>query len=137
MRLLTASQKPLSSGELGLLEDHAKALEENARKTFGMLLVCGPTGSGKTTTLYSILNKLNRPEVNIVTLEDPIEYNMRNVNQIQVNPAADITFANGLRAILRQDPNIIMVGEIRDNETAEIAVHSAPDRPPGFNQSSY
>ena len=125
MRLLTASQKPLSSGELGLLEDHAKALEENARKTFGMLLVCGPTGSGKTTTLYSILNKLNRPEVNIVTLEDPIEYNMRNVNQIQVNPAADITFANGLRAILRQDPNIIMVGEIRDNETAEIAVHSA------------
>ena len=125
MRLLTASQKPLSSNELGLLEDHAKTLEDNARKTFGMLLVCGPTGSGKTTTLYSILNKLNRPEVNIVTIEDPIEYNMRNVNQVQVNPAADITFANGLRAILRQDPNVIMVGEVRDNETAEIAIHSA------------
>ncbi|MEK7624448.1 MAG: GspE/PulE family protein [Patescibacteria group bacterium] len=125
MRLLTVSQKPLSFSELGMLEDHVKALGDNIKKTFGMLLVCGPTGSGKTTTIYSILNKLNRPEVNIVTIEDPIEYNMRNTNQVQVNPAADITFANGLRAILRQDPNVIMVGEIRDSETAEIAIHSA------------
>lgn len=125
MRLLAATQKPLSFAELGMLEEDIKILEENIKKTFGMLLVCGPTGSGKTTTLYSILNTLNRPEVNIVTIEDPIEYNVGYVNQTQVNPAADITFANGLRAILRQDPNIIMVGEIRDSETAEIAVHSA------------
>jgi len=125
MRLLPATQKPLSLSELGMLEDDIKIMEDNIKKTFGMLLICGPTGSGKTTTLYSILNYLNRPEVNIVTIEDPIEYNIRYVNQTQINPAAGITFANGLRAILRQDPNIIMVGEIRDNETAEIAVHSA------------
>lgn len=125
MRLLAATQKPLSLAELGMLEDNVKIFEENIKKTFGMLLVCGPTGSGKTTTLYSVLNTLNRPEVNIVTIEDPIEYNIRYVNQTQVNPAADITFANGLRAILRQDPNIIMIGEIRDEETAEIAVNSA------------
>lgn len=125
MRLLPATQKPLSFSEIGMLEDDIKVMEENIKKTFGMLLICGPTGCGKTTTLYSILNYLNRPEVNIVTIEDPIEYNVRYVNQTQVNPAAGITFANGLRAILRQDPNIIMVGEIRDNETAEIAVHSA------------
>ncbi|MFA5083949.1 MAG: GspE/PulE family protein [Candidatus Paceibacterota bacterium] len=125
MRLLVAAQKPLSFKELGMLDNDIVILEENIKKTFGMLLVCGPTGSGKTTTLYSVLNSLNRPEVNIVTIEDPIEYNIRYVNQTQVNPAADITFANGLRAILRQDPNIIMVGEIRDEETAEIAVNSA------------
>jgi type IV pilus assembly protein PilB len=125
MRLLTAAQKPPSFSELGMLEEEAKIMADNIKKTFGMILICGPTGSGKTTTLYSILNYLNRPEVNIVTIEDPIEYNIRYVNQTQVNPAAGITFANGLRAILRQDPNIIMVGEIRDGETAEIAVHSA------------
>jgi len=125
MRLLAAAQKPLSFAEVGMLPDDIKILEENIKKTFGMLLVCGPTGSGKTTTLYSVLNTLNRPEVNIVTIEDPIEYNIRYVNQTQVNTAADITFANGLRAILRQDPNIIMVGEIRDDQTAEIAVQSA------------
>lgn len=125
MRLLAAAQKPLAFSEIGMLDDHIKILQENIKKTFGMLLVCGPTGSGKTTTLYSVLNILNRPEVNIVTVEDPIEYNVNYVNQTQVNPAADITFANGLRAILRQDPNIIMVGEIRDNETAEIAVQAA------------
>jgi type II secretory ATPase GspE/PulE/Tfp pilus assembly ATPase PilB-like protein len=90
-----------------------------------MVLVCGPTGSGKTTTLYSILNILNRPEVNIVTIEDPIEYDIKYINQTQINPLAGITFASGLRAILRQDPNVVMVGEIRDEETAEIAVHSA------------
>ena len=125
MRFLVATQKPLAFSEIGMLDDHIKILEENVKKTFGMLLVCGPTGSGKTTTLYSILNILNRPEVNIVTIEDPIEYNVGSVNQTQVNPAADITFANGLRAFLRQDPNIIMVGEIRDSETADIAVQAA------------
>lgn len=125
MRLLTAAQRPLSFEELGMEEDMVKIVKENIQKTYGMVLVTGPTGSGKTTTLYSILNVLNRPEVNIVTIEDPIEYDIKYINQTQINPQAGITFANGLRAILRQDPNIIMVGEIRDEETAEIAVHSA------------
>ncbi len=125
MRLLTSSQRPLSLSELGFDDTMATMIEESIKKTYGMILVTGPTGSGKTTTLYSILNILNRPEVNIVTIEDPIEYNIRYINQIQINPLAGITFASGLRSILRQDPNIIMVGEIRDEETAEIAVQSA------------
>ncbi|KKU15190.1 hypothetical protein A3A20_01340 [Candidatus Wolfebacteria bacterium RIFCSPLOWO2_01_FULL_45_19] len=125
MRLLTAAQRPLSFEELGMEEDTVKTIKENTQKTYGIVLVTGPTGSGKTTTLYSILNILNRPEVNIVTIEDPIEYDIQYVNQTQINPQAGITFANGLRAILRQDPNVIMVGEIRDEETAEISVHSA------------
>lgn len=125
MRLLRATARPMSLRELGMLEDTAKIVEESIKKTYGMLLVCGPTGCGKTTTLYSILSLLNKPDVNIVTIEDPIEYDIRYVNQTQINPQAGITFATGLRAILRQDPNIIMVGEIRDEETAEIAVHSA------------
>ena len=125
MRLLSSTQRPLSLEELGMLEDTRKIIEANIKKTYGMVLVCGPTGSGKTTTLYSILNMLNRPEVNIVTIEDPIEYDIQYLNQIQINPLAGTTFASGLRAILRQDPNIIMVGEIRDGETAEISVHSA------------
>ena len=125
MRLLKATAKPMSLKELGMLDDTAKLIEESIKKTYGMLLVTGPTGSGKTTTLYSILNILNRPDVNIVTIEDPIEYDIRYVNQTQINPQAGITFATGLRSILRQDPNIIMIGEIRDEETAEIAVHSA------------
>jgi len=90
-----------------------------------MILICGPTGSGKTTTLYSILNVLNRPEVNIVTIEDPVEYNIKYVNQTQINPQAGITFSSGLRSLLRQDPNVILVGEIRDSETAEISVNAA------------
>jgi len=125
MRLLSAAQRPLSLAELGLADAMAQSIQENIQKTYGMVLVTGPTGSGKTTTLYSILNLLNKPEVNIVTIEDPIEYNIKYINQIQVNPLAGITFASGLRSILRQDPNIIMVGEIRDNETADIAVQSA------------
>jgi type IV pilus assembly protein PilB len=125
LRLLPAATRPLSFSELGMLEDTARLLEENIKKSYGMVLVTGPTGSGKTTTLYSILNVLNRPEINIVTIEDPIEYDIKFINQTQVNPQAGVTFANGLRAILRQDPNVIMVGEIRDEETAEIAVQSA------------
>lgn len=125
MRLLPATQRPLSLEELGMFEDLVKIVIENIRKTYGMVLVTGPTGSGKTTTLYSLLGILNRPEVNIVTIEDPIEYDIKYINQTQINPAAGITFANGLRAILRQDPNIIMVGEIRDAETAAISVQSA------------
>ncbi len=125
MRLLAAAQKPISLSDLGMFDDGIKMIERGVKKTYGMVLVCGPTGSGKTTTLYSVLNILNRPEVNIVTVEDPIEYDMRYVNQTQVNVAAGITFASGLRSILRQDPNIIMVGEIRDAETADIAIQAA------------
>ncbi|MFA5870720.1 MAG: ATPase, T2SS/T4P/T4SS family [Candidatus Paceibacterota bacterium] len=125
MRLLTGAQKPLSLADLGVFETDVHIIEEAIKKTYGMVLACGPTGSGKTTTLYSLLNMLNKPEVNIITVEDPIEYDMRYVNQVQVNNAAGITFASGLRSILRQDPNIVMVGEIRDGETANIAVQAA------------
>jgi len=125
MRLLKSTNHPLSFKELGMLDDTAHTLSENVNKSFGMVLVTGPTGSGKTTTLYSVLNLLNKPDVNIVTIEDPIEYDMGYVNQTQINPAAGITFAAGLRSFLRQDPNIMMVGEIRDPETADIAVQSA------------
>lgn len=125
MRLLPSSIRPLSFEELGMLKDTAEIVSRSIKKSYGMVLVTGPTGSGKTSTLYSILNVLNRPEVNIVTVEDPVEYDIQFINQTQINPAAGITFANGLRAILRQDPNVIMVGEIRDGETASIAVQSS------------
>lgn len=124
MRLL-AGTHILSFEELGMLPETIKAIKDNVMRSYGMVLVTGPTGSGKSTTLYSILNMVNKPEVNIVTVEDPIEYDMTYVNQTQVNEAAGISFADSLRAILRQDPNIIMVGEIRDEETAEIAVQAA------------
>lgn len=125
MRLLESAQKPLSLEELGMLPETAEAVSLNLKKTYGMVVICGPTGCGKTTTLYAIMNILNKPNVNIVTIEDPIEYNMRYVNQSQINPQAGITFASGLRSILRQDPNIIMVGEIRDTETASISVQAS------------
>ena len=125
MRLLRTTDRALSFIELGLSPETTSLLGENIKKSYGMVLICGPTGSGKTTTLYAVLNVLNRPTVNIVTVEDPIEYDIKFVNQTQINPAASITFANGLRAILRQDPNVIMVGEIRDSETAEIATQAA------------
>lgn len=125
MRLLPAGQKPLALEEIGMLEDMVQKVEAALKKSFGMVVVCGPTGSGKTTSLYSILNMLNKPEVNMVTVEDPIEYHIQYVNQTQINPQAGVTFASALRAFLRQDPNIILVGEIRDEETAEISVHAA------------
>ena len=125
MRLLLSSIKPLSFSELGMTQDQIAVVEKNIKKTFGIILSTGPTSSGKTTTQYSILSSLNRPEVNIVTIEDPIEYELRYVNQTQVNMRAGIDFAGGLRAFLRHDPNVIMVGEIRDNETAEIATNAA------------
>ncbi|MFH0890625.1 MAG: GspE/PulE family protein [Candidatus Liptonbacteria bacterium] len=125
MRLLESAQKPLSLEEIGILPRIARVVEDNMRKTYGMLIICGPTGSGKSTTLYAFMNILNRPNVNICTIEDPIEYNMRYINQSQINVQAGITFASGLRALLRQDPNIIMVGEIRDKETAAISVQAA------------
>ncbi|MEZ4156965.1 MAG: GspE/PulE family protein [Candidatus Paceibacterota bacterium] len=125
MRILGSTGHILSFEELGMRAETIEILKRNVTKSFGMVLITGPTGSGKSTTLYTILNMINHPEVNIVTVEDPIEYNMKYVNQMQMNPAAGITFASALRAILRQDPNVVMVGEIRDAETAEIAVHAA------------
>ncbi len=125
MRILHEGTKPLTLDQLGFLEKPRKIVEEAIEKPHGMILVTGPTGSGKTTTLYSVLGILNQPGVNISTVEDPIEYRVSGVNQSQVNPKVGFTFAAGLRALLRQDPNIIMVGEIRDEETAEIAINAA------------
>jgi len=125
MRLLHEGAKPLSLDQLGFLGNAQKKVENAIKKPHGMILVTGPTGSGKTTTLYSILGILNQPGVNISTVEDPIEYRVNGVNQSQINPKVGFTFANGLRALLRQDPNIIMVGEIRDEETADISINAA------------
>jgi len=125
MRLLDESNQLLNLEDLGFREKDLKKIKTGITKSYGMILVTGPTGSGKSTTLYAILNQLNVPEVNITTIEDPIEYRMHDINQSQINPKINFTFATGLRALLRQDPDIIMVGEIRDQETAEIAIHSA------------
>ncbi len=125
LRLLNEKAQVLSLEQLGLQPNALKTLKRNIEKPHGIIMVTGPTGSGKTTTLYTVLNILNVPEVNISTIEDPIEYRMPHVNQSQVNTKIGFTFASGLRAFLRQDPDIIMVGEIRDQETAEIAIHAA------------
>lgn len=125
LRILPESARPLSLEELGLTGKNMELVLQNIKKPHGMLLVTGPTGCGKTTTLYSVLNILNTTERKICTVEDPIEYGINRVNQIQVNPQTGLTFAAGLRSLLRHDPDIIMVGEIRDNETANMAIHSA------------
>ncbi|MDR5695469.1 MAG: type II secretion system ATPase GspE [Armatimonadota bacterium] len=125
LRILDQASMRLNLSRLGMTVDTLTKWEALISKPYGMILVCGPTGSGKTTTLYATLNKLNIPEKNIVTVEDPVEYQLPRINQVQVNPRAGITFANGLRSILRQDPDIIMVGEIRDRETAEIAIQAS------------
>jgi len=125
MRLLDETARPMTLEELGFSKKSLEIIARNIRKPHGAILVTGPTGSGKSTTLYSILSLLNTRSVNISTIEDPIEYRMSGVNQMQVNPKINLTFAMGLRALLRQDPNIIMIGEIRDKETAEEAVHAA------------
>jgi type IV pilus assembly protein PilB len=125
MRLLDESSHGLTLEKMGLLGNALEAIHREIRKPNGMVLVTGPTGSGKTTTLYTVLDILNTPEVNISTVEDPVEYRMPRVNQTQVNPKIGMTFAAALRALLRQDPDIVMVGEIRDEETLEIAMHAA------------
>lgn len=125
MRLLNQSSTIADLDSLGIPAPIVRRLENIYTKPTGMLLVTGPTGSGKTTTLYSILNKLNMPERKILTVEDPVEYRISRINQVQVNPKIDLTFARVLRAMLRQDPDVIMVGEIRDNETAQIALRAA------------
>jgi general secretion pathway protein E len=111
--------------DLGMHDERIKILNKLIKSPYGIILVTGPTGSGKTTTLYAALSTINRPEINIITIEDPIEYQMDGVGQIQVNPKIDLTFAAGLRSIVRQDPDVILIGEIRDRETAEIAIQSS------------
>ena len=125
MRLLKKTGGVPSLAELGLRGRGLKNLEDSILRPHGIILICGPTGSGKTTTLYSIISRINTSKVNIVTLEDPIEYKMAGVNQVQINPAAGLTFASGLKSFLRQDPNIILVGEIRDQETADLAIQAS------------
>lgn len=125
MRLLPETAKAFGLEQLGLTGNNLEHLHANLRKPVGMILVTGPTGCGKTTTLYSMVEILNDPGINISTIEDPIEYRIARINQTQVNPKIGFTFATGLRSLLRQDPNIIMVGEIRDNETANLAINAA------------
>ncbi|MBI5123740.1 type II/IV secretion system protein [Candidatus Roizmanbacteria bacterium] len=125
MRLLKKTGGIPSLTELGFGGPQLKELEEAIAKPYGIILITGPTGSGKTTTLYSILSRLNKPTVNIVTVEDPVEYQIAGINQVQINVQAGLTFATGLRAFLRQDPNIILVGEVRDKETTQLAIQAA------------
>lgn len=124
MRILSERSRQFSLQSIGLSAEHLKIIQHNISKTWGMILAVGPTGSGKTTTLYSIIKVLNQREVKIATIEDPVEYDIEGVIQIQVDPKKKLTFTNGLRSLVRQDPDIIMVGEIRDEETAKMAVNS-------------
>ncbi len=125
MRLLDKTATVLDFGQLGIDGENHRLLEKLIQKPNGIILVTGPTGSGKTTSLYSCLSRINSPELNILTVEDPIEYQLQGIGQMQVNPKINFTFASGLRAILRQDPDVVMVGEIRDTETAEIAIQAS------------
>jgi general secretion pathway protein E len=125
MRLLDKSAVLLDLAEIGLDAEELQRLESLIHRSHGIVLVTGPTGSGKTTTLYAALSKINRPDLNIMTIEDPVEYQLAGISQTPVNPKIELTFANGLRSFLRQDPDVIMVGEIRDVETAEIAIQAS------------
>lgn len=125
MRVLGSQSQGYNLADLGLNDAHRQEFEAAASKPFGMILTTGPTGSGKTTSLYALLKLLNKPDVNITTIEDPVEYQIDGINQIQVRRTSDLDFANGLRSIVRQDPDIILVGEMRDKETAEIGVNAA------------
>ncbi len=125
LRLLNKSGSLLELTDLGLSPERLKLIKDLVASPNGIILVTGPTGSGKTTTLYAVLQSINTPDINIITIEDPIEYQIKGISQIQVNPKIDLSFARGLRSIVRQDPDVILIGEIRDHETAEIAVQSA------------
>jgi general secretion pathway protein E len=125
MRLLNKSEEVLNLKELGLSQEDHQRLNNLVTQPNGIILVTGPTGSGKTTSLYSVLASIIKPDINIITIEDPVEYQLKGISQIQVNPKIDLTFARGLRSIVRQDPDVILIGEIRDQETAAIAVQSA------------
>lgn len=125
LRILDRSNFMFSKNELGFTQRNLEAFDKILQQPYGMILVTGPTGSGKTTTLYAVLSELNEINRNIITIEDPVEYKLQGINQIQINPKAGLSFATGLRSILRQDPDVIMVGEIRDSETAQISVRAA------------
>jgi len=125
LRILDLSQSIKQIEQLGFVKENAAKFRQMINKSYGIVLITGPTGSGKTSTLYAALNELNKEDVNVITVEDPVEYRLTGINQVQVNDKTGLTFARGLRSILRQDPNIIMVGEIRDLETAEIAIRAA------------
>jgi len=125
MRLLDKTATLLDLTDIGFSDEGLKMMDQMIRRPHGIILVTGPTGSGKTTTLYSCLSRINQPDKNILTVEDPVEYQLPGIGQMQVNPKIDFTFSNGLRAILRQDPDVVLVGEIRDVETAEIAVQAS------------
>jgi len=125
MRILDKSASSRKLEDLGFDPEALAKFKEAIHAPYGMVLVTGPTGSGKTTTLYAALTEINKTEINIITVEDPIEYQVKGINQVQVNPEIDLTFAAGLRSILRQDPNVVLVGEIRDQETADIAIKAA------------
>jgi len=125
MRILDNSTALLDLSDLGFLERNKTVYEQSYTKPYGMMLVTGPTGSGKSTTLYATLNAVSRPEINVITVEDPVEYRLAGINQVQVNPKAGLTFAGALRSILRCDPDVVLVGEIRDHETAQIAIEAA------------
>jgi len=125
MRILDNSTATMALEDLGLREHNRLLYEESYRKPYGMILVTGPTGSGKSTTLYATLNQVARPEINVITVEDPVEYRIPGINQVQVNPKAGLTFASALRSILRADPDVVLLGEIRDGETAHIAIEAA------------
>jgi type IV pilus assembly protein PilB len=125
MRILDNSNTGMNINDLALLERNFEAYKTSYTKPYGMILVTGPTGSGKSTTLYTTLNAVARPEINVITVEDPVEYRMRGINQVQVNPKAGLTFASALRSILRSDPDVVLLGEIRDHETAQIAIEAS------------
>jgi general secretion pathway protein E len=122
IRLLDRSSVLLELADIGFAEDHLVGIEELIHRPHGIVLVTGPTGSGKTTTLYSCLSKINTPDLNILTVEDPVEYQLEGISQVQVNPKIELTFASAIRSFLRHDPDVIMVGEIRDSETAGMAI---------------
>ena len=125
MRILDNSTASLDLRDLSFLDDNFAIYQESYTKPYGMILVTGPTGSGKSTTLYATLNAVARPEINVITVEDPVEYRLPGINQVQVNPKAGLTFASALRSILRSDPDVVLLGEIRDHETAQIAIEAA------------
>ena len=125
MRILDNSMTALGMEQLRLLDRNAAAYKASYSKPYGMILVTGPTGSGKSTTLYTTLHEVARPEINVITVEDPVEYRIPGINQVQVNPKAGLTFASALRSILRSDPDVVLLGEIRDHETAQIAIEAS------------
>jgi general secretion pathway protein E len=125
LRLLEKENRLLNLPDIGLSSEKLAIMMQLIHLSHGIILVTGPTGSGKTTTLYAALSQINVPDKNIITVEDPVEYQLQGISQMQVNPKINVTFSNGLRSILRQDPDVIMIGEIRDQETAEIAIHAS------------